>query len=296
MTSLPLVSVIIPTLNRQAPLLHTVSLLASDSYSKTEILIIDQSRPQLAPSLFRAFKKVRLIPQKIQSLPVARNHGLAEAKGQLILFLDDDLDFQPGLIEKHVRLHREHPDTAAITGRIKLEPPHAYPDISQVTQLNLDTAEYKMNFDLDQGMLSDFHSGGHVSFKLEAIRSTGLFDPVFKGNALFEEVDYGLRLRSKGFAILYTPAVEVLHFRHHTGGCRNETNRAYLYNKFFNTAYFFSKHLLKGFPLAFLRAMKKEMEFYSRTQSGHSIIKVAVFSIGLGMGFCRGLWKRWFSE
>jgi glycosyltransferase involved in cell wall biosynthesis len=50
-----------------------------------------------------------LIQQPNQGVSVARNRGVAEAKGELIAFLDPDDAWKPGYLEKILHLRREFP-------------------------------------------------------------------------------------------------------------------------------------------------------------------------------------------
>lgn len=90
----PLVSVIIPTFNRPQFLPRAVnSALAGMDSKDVEVIVVpngpDQSwRESLAP--FKHNPSVRVIPISKANANIARNTGMASARGEFIRFLDDD--------------------------------------------------------------------------------------------------------------------------------------------------------------------------------------------------------------
>jgi GT2 family glycosyltransferase len=288
----PFVSIIIPTLNRYDALKQTLSAALAVPYPNFEIIVVDQTpNPGFRIDDFPD-APIAYIHMKKANLPLARNVGLDRAKGDIILFLDDDIAFSPTLVDEHVNAHLQHLKAGAVTGMIKLIAPHFWPEQSFVVKLDKDTAKLHVNFEKDQAGYIDYHSGGNVSFKKEVFNRVGAFDCHFLGNAFYEEIDFSIRLRKKGYAIFYCPSAQIIHFRHDAGGCRSETGSHYYFKRFYNTAYFFYKHLFSFFPVKFLGAMKNEMEFFSRTGQGHDIRSVVAYCVGLLLGALRGFFNR----
>jgi len=116
----------------------------------------------------------------------------------------------------------------------------------------------------------------------------GRFDTRYIRNALYEEVDFCLRMKKAGFRVFYHPPAEVTHFRAESGGCRKITGSDYLFIKFYNTGFFFFKNLLTLLPLAFFKAMKDEIEFHSREKGGHAWRRAFYLLLGLVLGCARG--------
>lgn len=109
----PLFSVVIPTYNRQASLRHTVETLTQQTYPNFEVVVVidggkDQSAAmlaELAPTLPFA---LRYFEQPNAGPAMARNRGAEMAKGRYILFIDDDIEAKPSLIEQHWQPHSRH--------------------------------------------------------------------------------------------------------------------------------------------------------------------------------------------
>ncbi|MFH0920529.1 MAG: glycosyltransferase family 2 protein [Fibrobacterota bacterium] len=283
-----LVSVIVPTLNRPDAMRATLRCLLSDNYPRLEIILVDQSALPFASS----DNRVRVIHVPRPNLPRARNTGLAAAHGDIVLFLDDDVTFAPGLVNAHAEAHAAHPDAGCVTGRILLLPPHFWEKEPQVATLNPLTAKFRANFDWPEEGFVDFPVGCNMSFKREALEKTGLFDGNYAGNALYEEIDFVLRMKSKGFRVFFSPRAALTHVREEKGGCRSDDDSRYYFIKFRNTGYFFFKNLFSGTLRPFLKAMRDEIEFYTRTPGGHRWSRAAGYGLGLLWGAKRGLLKR----
>src|SRR5215510_4714361 len=104
---LPTVSVVIPTHNRSASLRRTLDALCVQTYpfQQLEVVVVadgcvDDTLAML--SHYQAPFPVRAIAQASQGQAVARNCGATHANGRLLLFLDDDIEATPHLIEAHV--------------------------------------------------------------------------------------------------------------------------------------------------------------------------------------------------
>ena len=66
---------------------------------------------------------MRLIHCPILGLSFARNAGISEANGKIILFLDDDSIAQNDLLEQYWKAFTEHPDAGVIGGHIRVQRP-----------------------------------------------------------------------------------------------------------------------------------------------------------------------------
>ncbi|HWA10693.1 MAG TPA: glycosyltransferase family 2 protein [Opitutaceae bacterium] len=102
------VSIIIPAYNRTGPLRATLASARQAIEHLGEpaeiVLVDDGSEPPLAPILADEMRQgtVRLLRQQNQGSIVARNHGLREAAGEFVLFLDSDDLIAPGKLRRHV--------------------------------------------------------------------------------------------------------------------------------------------------------------------------------------------------
>lgn len=85
----PLISIVIPTINRYSDLQNTLNDLQQQSVREYEVLIIDQTDVNDFCSIH--FPQTKHLHKAFKSASKARNVGLLEAKAPIVLFLDDDV-------------------------------------------------------------------------------------------------------------------------------------------------------------------------------------------------------------
>jgi len=111
MVDKPLVSVVIPTYNRPMFLGRCIDSVLGQTYSKIEIIIVDDNDPdsdarteteKLMLNYAKNDKVYYLQHEKNKNGSAARNTGWRHAKGVYITFLDDDDEIASTKIEKQV--------------------------------------------------------------------------------------------------------------------------------------------------------------------------------------------------
>jgi GT2 family glycosyltransferase len=241
------VSVVICTFNREEPLVHVLELLKDQTIPPLEILVIDQSRehrPGTWNYLRENQNRIRLIPLSSPSTTAARNRARKEVKGDLVLFLDDDVLFYPGLIQQHLENYKD-PDLGAVTGKVLYDGSEEN-DLPWAARLTR-SGKYLRNFTTNQRCLIPTLYGCNMSMRRDVLQKAGEFDLNYWGNFLWEEVDYALQIWKRGYQILYDPKAVVFHVMAPKGGSRNPPPRQYLESTIFNDWYFFFKYLPAGF-------------------------------------------------
>ena len=108
MPKIPSISVIIPTLNRPEDLRRALISLALQTDPAEEILVIDQSADDKTKNVVAEMKEkypsvldgLSYCYFKERSSAKARNHGIRIARGDILSFLDDDIELFPNYFEK----------------------------------------------------------------------------------------------------------------------------------------------------------------------------------------------------
>lgn len=113
------VSVIIPTYNRSAELQTTLHALCRQTYpaDEMEVVVVADGCSDDTTETLRAFRapfSLRVIEQSNQGAGAARNRGAREARGEILIFLDDDIEATPQLVEAHLRAHHDGPGQVVI--------------------------------------------------------------------------------------------------------------------------------------------------------------------------------------
>jgi glycosyltransferase involved in cell wall biosynthesis len=209
------VSIIIPTYGRGERLGATLdALLASDTsgLDAVEIIVVDDGSPEpIAPVVGSRENHARIpltcIRQENAGPAAARNTGFRASRGEIVIFIDDDILCPPDLIRRHVEAHRAHPGSV-IFGRWA----YAHPDPMTPFFRYLDS----LGYDGARGAASEFVEMSIVASGQISVER-GLFDAgqgVYRDDLATpaaEEYELSLRLRDRGIRILLATRIVAIH-------------------------------------------------------------------------------------
>jgi glycosyltransferase involved in cell wall biosynthesis len=199
--SLPLVSIVVPNYNHAASLPLTLRAMRAQTYPAVEIIFVDDRSTDDSVAAASA-AGVAVLRTPVNGGPsVARNVGAAHAKGDILLFVDSDVELPPDTVERAVALLREAPEAGAICGTLDDTP---LVRDSLVQECRCLQAHYWRTS--SEGVVS-FLFTAICAMRTEVFAEMGPFDERLRET---EEVEYGQRL-SQRYPILLTSA---LHGRH----------------------------------------------------------------------------------
>lgn len=112
----PLVSVIIPCYNHGAYLQEAFESVWSQTYSSTEIIVVDDGSTDNTREIAASTKGVKYVYQKNQGLSAARNTGIRHSEGELLVFLDADDWLLPDAINLNVHYLLQNEKLAFVSG------------------------------------------------------------------------------------------------------------------------------------------------------------------------------------
>ncbi len=113
MTPPPLISVIMPCYNAEAYLREAVDSVLGQTYPNVELIVVDDGSTDRYLDLLRAYgDRIKLLSQPNQGPYPARNHGLAQADGDYVAFLDADDWWSLDCLEKLHAALASHPECA----------------------------------------------------------------------------------------------------------------------------------------------------------------------------------------
>ena len=100
------VSVIVPLYNKAPFVARALDSIAAQTFSDFETIVVDDGSTDGGAEAVEAYggAGVRLFRQENAGPGAARNRGAAEARGELLAFLDADDEWLPGYLEESVRL------------------------------------------------------------------------------------------------------------------------------------------------------------------------------------------------
>ena len=199
-------SIIIPTFNRCAILQRALeALLRQDTGpDEYEIIVVDDGSSDDTGQVVSALKTespvgVRYLYQENQGPGAARNYGLREATGTIVLFVDDDVIAVPFLVSEHLRHHRLYPsDSVAVLGQMQLAP-----EIPR-TPLNLRHLVYRWPSLVDGQELDwQYFITCNISLKRAFLAENALWFDEGLARLAQEDTEIGYRCSMRGLRILY---------------------------------------------------------------------------------------------
>jgi len=123
------VSIVIPTRNRSERLKNLLHSILKQTMQPKEIIVIDDSKDLRTKKVIQQLRErfsekgveIRYImPTKNQgkSISRARNLGAKEAKGDIVVFLDDDVMIKGNYLKEILKIFKKNPKTLGVQGTI----------------------------------------------------------------------------------------------------------------------------------------------------------------------------------
>jgi glycosyltransferase involved in cell wall biosynthesis len=100
----PLVSIVIPCYSHARFLGEAIESARSQTYRRLEVIVVDDGSPDDLAAIVARYPDVRYVSQENRGLAEARNTGLRQCRGELVVFLDADDRLLPAAVETGVRL------------------------------------------------------------------------------------------------------------------------------------------------------------------------------------------------
>jgi len=105
MSDTPLVSIVLPTYKRAGVLAHAIRSVLAQSYTKFELIVVDDNSPDETAAVVASFEdpRIRYVRNDPNlKLPRALNRGFSLAKGGLLTWTSDDNLYAPTAIQRMV--------------------------------------------------------------------------------------------------------------------------------------------------------------------------------------------------
>ena len=181
----PEASVVIVTYNNIELLINNLKSLKKQTVSDFEILIIDNNEKIDIFPLIKIYPINYIKLKKNYGLSLARNIGIKYAKGDIVIFLDDDAIPAEDFVEQHIKAHKNK-DIIGLRGK-------AIP-INNKSIYNYFSYHYNYG---DKPIPCYINLEGNSSFKKEELINIGGFNPKLEGAGGYEGLELTYRIISK---------------------------------------------------------------------------------------------------
>lgn len=241
------VSVVVATYERGKMLFQVLRDLLQQDYSNFEIVLVDQTKtPYLVDDQkfldgLISRRKVKYVRQETPSLPLARNTGIRNSQGEVIIFIDDDVRLEKDFVSSHAKNYGDS-RVFAVAGKVNFPYPVEFPDAQKCRDQNRDW--WYLTFQLEKyGEIAGV-VGCNMSFRKSLLEKIGGFDVNFLRDSNKEETDVWFRMKKLGGKMVFDPNAELLHLVEQEGGTRTKRRDITLSSMFYrNQFYFFLKNL-----------------------------------------------------
>lgn len=201
-------SIVIPTYQRRDLVAANVAALARQEFADgfEVIVVVDGSTDGSAAALRALDTSFPLVvlEQPNQGRSAACNRGVSAARGEILLFLDDDMEAHPRLLAEHERSLQEGADM--VIGHVPLHPNSPKNALSAGVGSWAENRARQLSAPGSVPTLPDLLTG-QASISRSLFRQLGEFDTNFTRGGSFgnEDLDLGYRLLSQGHRVVFNP-------------------------------------------------------------------------------------------
>lgn len=212
---------VLPSYERSASLERTLRRIASLQPQPDELWVMDQSTktsPEVQKNCSEIPTKVFLLKGLKPGAQAVRNRAALGTKADILLFLDDDVEPEPDLIQAHLDNYND-PSIAAVAG-FYLEPgdretrePRKTVWWRPLTSLEKYPASFSERVD------SPLWPSCNGSIRREVFLKLGGFDENYR-YTLLDDTDLAVRMQKAGYRCVHDPKARLFHRKEPTGGNR----------------------------------------------------------------------------
>jgi GT2 family glycosyltransferase len=222
-SDLPLASIIIPNWNGIEHLPVCLDALRAQTYPHIEVILVDNGSTDGSQALVaEQYPEVQLLALDTNlGLTGANNAGFRQAKGKVLISLNNDTEADPDFVESLVIALLERPEAGMAAAKMMLfdqrDTIHSAGDGYGADGIPFNRGVWQQ----DSGQFDEpgwifGGCGGAVAYRRALLDQVGMFDESFF--MYCEDVDLNWRAQLAGWGCWYTPQAVVYHKLSATGG------------------------------------------------------------------------------
>lgn len=200
-------SIVIPTYNKVGHLKSTLKSLETLDYPRKffEVMVVDDGSEDGTGSFLSGsdfdFQLRVLCHQRNRGRAAARNAGIRQVKGKVVVFLDDDMEVSPELLRAHLQKHQEG-HKLVVLGNVR-----SSPKVARTALVRYLDSRGVHKLRPGQPVPFRYFATGNVSVKRDLLMEVGLFDERFRQFG-GEDLELGCRLNKAGAEFVYAPEAQ----------------------------------------------------------------------------------------
>lgn len=202
----PFVTIAVITRNRADSLKRTLNSFKNLKYESFEVIVVDNASEDNTAELVNEYGYRYLFSERNDGFSRTRQYAVESAKGDYILWCDDDCVPNENWISAYVNKFQENPQLALIGGRI-INHNFSLALKNKGKEILGSNAVIKPIDDPEKAL---FFANLNMAVRTSALQKIGGYDPFYKGG--YEEVDLNMCLRKSGYQIAYCEEAYANHY------------------------------------------------------------------------------------
>ncbi|MAS96822.1 MAG: glycosyl transferase [Verrucomicrobiales bacterium] len=204
----PKISVIVCTYKGSATLVECLDSLSALDYPDYEIFLVNDGKDERVHEVASSYDKVRRVPIERAGLSVARNYGVEGARGEIIVYTDDDCIVEPDWLQWVALAFHENPNAGCVGG------PNLPPKPTTTRQAVIAAGPGSASHVLLSDTKAEHIPGCNLAVRRDVFDEVEGFDPEFRTAG--DDVDFCWRVMKAGYDLGFHPAAFVWHYRRAT--------------------------------------------------------------------------------
>jgi GT2 family glycosyltransferase/glycosyltransferase involved in cell wall biosynthesis len=212
----PLVSIVIVTHNGLPLLAECLPSITAQTYRPVDVILVDDRSTDGTVEWVRDyFPEVTVVSQSGgPNFAAGNNLGVRQARGELILLLNNDTRLETTCVEELVAAYQRRPDVGAVGAMLRF-----YDNRPFVNGLGTFTPRRRLGHDINIGQLDVGQFDRAVQIPLacfgaaliprRVLEVVGLLDEAYE--FYYEDADWSYRARASGYDLIAAPRARVYH-------------------------------------------------------------------------------------
>ena len=212
----PKVSIVIPVHDQpDATRMCLQALSVNTDDVSYEVIVVDDASGSETVEMLQRVRGLRLLRNdENQGFLRTSNRGAAAARGEHVVFLNNDTEVQAGWLSALVNLVESADDVGAVGGKLLL-PDGRVQEAGGIVwrdggARHVGRGEHPQEAELNYVREVDYCSAACLLVRGDVLRSLGGFDDRY-APAYYEDADLCFSVRAQGLRVLYQPRCEVVH-------------------------------------------------------------------------------------